>query len=180
MAVLVEAISVVIRSDKLLAAFAGDWGRFKQTVPNATLCADGELVRVGFMTPEDAEQYVKKLATDGLNYLQNERAANIVVVDQNSGPLAPCAWIEFGHISLGGDAQKRIAACRLKGSASSTVIMPDGWQFESSLSASYGFTPNAMIEKALKFLRSEDGLDVYWSELSGKEVYIGRTNRERP
>jgi len=37
-----------------------------------------------------------------------------------------------------------------------------------------------MIEKALKFLRSEDGLDVYWSELSGKEVYIGRTNRERP
>jgi hypothetical protein len=36
------------------------------------------------MTPEDAEQYVKKLATDGLNYLQNERAADIVVVDQRA------------------------------------------------------------------------------------------------
>ena len=58
--------------------------------------------------------------------------------------------------------------------------MPDGWQFESSLSASYGFVPNAATEKALKFLRTENGVDVYWSALSGKEVYIGRTNRETP
>ena len=30
----------------MLAAFDGDWEAFKAIVPNETLCADGELVRV--------------------------------------------------------------------------------------------------------------------------------------
>jgi hypothetical protein len=180
MAVLIEAISVVIRTDALLEAFNNDWGQFKNTVPNATLCADGELVRLGFMTPEDAEHYVKRLEAQGLGHLEDGRTKNIVIVDQLRGPLAPCDWIEFGHISLDAGATQRVAACRLKGSTSPTLTKPDGWRFENSLSCSYGFTPTQSVGKALKFLRNENGLDVYWSELSGKEVYVGRPRREQP
>jgi hypothetical protein len=31
------------------------------------------------------------------------------------------------------------------------------------------------VDKSLEFLRREDGLDVYFNKLTGKEVYIGRT-----
>ena len=178
MAVLIEAISVVIRRDALRRTLGSNWERFKLTVPNETMCADDELVRIGFMTPQDVEHYVKFLQAESLSHSQEHGVTTFVVVDQMRGPLTQCDWIEFGHVSLDGDAKKRVAACRLKGSTSNTVIMPDGWKFETSLSASYGFVPSAATEKALKFLRNENGLDVYRSELSGKEVYVGRTNRE--
>jgi len=178
MAVLIEAISVIVRRDALLKSFGNNWERFKQTVPNETMCADDELIRVGFMTPQDVKHYVNMLQAKGLKHLQDGKDTDVVVVDQMHGPLSPCDWIEFGHVSLDGNAQKRIAVCRLKGSALITVMTPDGWQFESSLSASYSFVPSGATEKALKFLRNENGLDVYWSTLSGKEVYVGRTNRE--
>jgi len=179
MAVLIEAISVVIDNAALLAAFGNDWERFKRTVPNATLCADGELVRVGFMTPTDVEHYIKLLEAHGLRHFEDGQAKSMVVVDQQRGPLQSCDWVEFGHITLDGDARKRVAACRAKDSASRQLFKPDGWTFESSLSSSFGFVPTESVEKSLKLLRSEDGLDVYWNEHTGKEIYIGRTRRER-
>ena len=177
MAVLIEAISVVIRADALLAAFSNDREAFKRTVPNATLCADGELVRVGFMTPNDVGHYVEALEARGLRSVENARAKDIVVVDQLRGPTVACDWVEFGHISLDGDGSKRVAACRLAGSTSRTLVKPEGWRYERSLSSNYGFSPNEAGGRGLRFLRHENGLDVYWSELSGKEVYVGRTSQ---
>ena len=52
MAVLCEAISVIVRLDALEAPY-GTFEAFKHDVPNDTLVADGEIVRVGFMTPDD-------------------------------------------------------------------------------------------------------------------------------
>ena len=49
MPVLTEGTSVVIRADRLIEKFPGGWDEFKKGVPNKTLCADNELVRVGFM-----------------------------------------------------------------------------------------------------------------------------------
>lgn len=51
MAVLVEGISAVIRRKAIDAKLAGGWPRFVAEVPNATLCADDNLARVGFMSP---------------------------------------------------------------------------------------------------------------------------------
>ena len=178
MAVLAEAISVVIRCDRLLAVFDNDWNAFKAIVPNETLCADNELVRIGFMLPADVEGFVDTIRGRGLTYLVDGVAKDLVVVDQLRGPLARCDWIEFGHISLDGDANKKVAACRLKGSSQTVVIMPDRWTFEQSLSASFGFVPNEHIDKSLRFLRHEGGLDVYENELTGREVFIGRTGQK--
>jgi hypothetical protein len=33
------------------------------------------------------------------------------------------------------------------------------------------------VDKSLTFLRREDGLDIYRNEVTGKEVYVGRTVR---
>ena len=175
MAVLIEAISVVVRADALLRAF-GDWRLFKAQVPNDTLCADGELARVGFMTPEDVEAYVKLLTGAGLVFAENGHAKDIVVVDQQRGPTSPCTWIEFGHVSLDRDPAKKVAACRFKGSTSMQIVRPEGWQYEGSLSASFGFVPSGAENKSLEFLGRENGLDVYLNKLTGKKVYIGRTS----
>lgn len=178
MAVLVEAISVLIRADALLAAFKDDWEAFKAEVPNETLCADGELARVGFMVPDDARAFVEHLARFGLVFQEAGTARDLVVVDQQRGPTVRCDWLEFGYVNLDRDPTKRVACCRLVGSKEMTVATPPGWTFEDSLSRSFGFTPNEAVDRSLEFLRREGGTDVYRSRLTGKEVFVGRTSRD--
>lgn len=54
MAVLVEAISIIIRGDSILDKFPGSWEAFQAFVPNESWCADGELVSIPMMMPSDA------------------------------------------------------------------------------------------------------------------------------
>lgn len=175
MAVLVEAISVIIRADALLRAF-GDFDRFKRIVPNDTLCADNELVRVGFMHPADVEKFVGQLEAKGLQYLEDGQAIDLVVADQQSGFGAPCDWAMCGKISLDGDPSKRIAACMLNGSSLKQVIMPEDWTFENSLSQSFGFVPSGS-EGGIDLVSTEDGLETWRSELTDKPLYVGRISQ---
>ena len=59
MAVLVEATSVIVRREKLEAAYPGGWAGFVADCPNKTLCADRHLARIGFMSPVDVEGLVR-------------------------------------------------------------------------------------------------------------------------
>ena len=54
------------------------------------------------------------------------------------------------------------------------LATPDGWTYDDSLSANFKFVENGESEK-LKFLRHEDGTDVYLDLSRGKEVYVGRS-----
>ena len=174
MAVLIEAISVVIRVDALLNKFPGGWDEFNNIVPNQTMCADNEIVRVGFMSPQDVESFIKKLQSNGLEFLCDGEAIDIAVADQIHGITSRCNWLEFGHVSID-EGGPRVAACRLAGSLMMEVVTPPGWEYEGSLNSTYGFVPGEHAEKSLTFLRHENGIDVYLNMLTGKEVYIGRT-----
>lgn len=122
-----------------------------------TFCADEAIARIGFMNPSDVESYVKKLESLGFMFLVDGEAQEIAVADQLHGLTAPCEWLEFGHVGLDGDS-KRCAACRLKGSGSTVLITPEGWEYERSLSQTFGFVPSGQEDKSLKFLRHEGGL----------------------
>ncbi len=98
-----------------------------------------------------------------------------MVVDQQRGLAAPCDWAEFGHVDKDNNS---IAACRAVDGLNSPLLMPDGWVYEVSLSQTFGFAPTEHIDKSLKFLRHEDGLDVYYNALTGKEVFVGRTGEK--
>jgi hypothetical protein len=173
MAVLVEAISVVIRADAVLEKFPGGWDGFKAIVPNQTLCADNEIIRVGFMYPQDVESFVKKLQRCGLEFLRDGEAIDIAVADQMRGLTSGCGWLEFGRVTIGDD-ERRIAVCRLVGSEVTELVTPPDWTFENSLSSSFAFVPNEHVGKGMKFLRHENDLDVYLDMLTGKEMYVGR------
>lgn len=56
-----------------------------------------------------------------------------------------------------------------------TLSTPEGWCYENSLSANFNYVANEEMKEKLKFLRHNDGLDVYLDLSTGKEVYIGRT-----
>ena len=62
-------------------------------------------------------------------------------------------------------------------SEDNTIITPEGWKFEGSLSAKHTFVPNESVDENLKFLRSEEGMDVFLNLKIGKEVYTARTEK---
>jgi len=82
MAVLVEAISVIVRMDTISSKYHGGWDAFIDDVPNGTLCFDGEIARVGFMAPTDVKAFRKDLERKGLQFLDNGKSIDIAVVDQ--------------------------------------------------------------------------------------------------
>lgn len=180
MAVLVEGISVVIRTDRLLQGFQDDWAAFRDIVPNDTLCADGELVRVGFMHPDDVRSFVVELQHRGLQHLVDGHAIDCVVADQLSGLTSPCDWVEYGKIDWAGDPNKKVSACRLKGSTSKQIVTPDGWDYDRSLSSSFCFV-SSEAETGMR-LEEDDGkgLQTWRSPLSEKPQYLGRPYRKQP
>jgi len=175
MAVLAEALSVVIKVESLLNLSTENQVKFTQNIPNKTFCGDGELIRIGFMSPSDVQSYADSLKSLGLVFMENSTAKDFVVVDQFRGPTTDCSWIDFGDIELG-DTGNSIKSCRLKGSTITQVSCPTGWSFEQSLSNRPGYIDNDRIPEKLKFLRKEENLDIYLDKETGKEVFIGRPN----
>jgi hypothetical protein len=184
MAVLVEALSVIVRRDAINTKLAGGWDAFLAIVPNNTLCFDEDLARVGFMSPADTEAFVKNIEHEGLKFLCNEQSVDIAVVDQMRGLTMPAQWLEFAHLSLG-ETGNRVAACWLFegpriaagvhiSSNGMTLVTPKGWVYERSLSANFTFVANEHIQERLKFLRREDGMDVYLDQTTEKELYLAR------
>lgn len=172
MAVLIEAISVIVRIPAIQDKYPGGWESFRDAAPNQTLCADSQLARIGFMSPVDVESFVKKLEKYGLVYMKDGECEDIAVADQQRGFAVQCNWAECGEVNIDGNS---IKACRAIGDKSYQLMTPDGWKYEGSLSQTYAFAPTEHVDKSLKFLRHEDGLDVYLNTLTGKEVYLGRT-----
>jgi hypothetical protein len=151
--------------------YRGGWPAFERDVPNPTLCTDGELVRVGFMAAPDVEAFVRAIQDRGLTFVRDGRAVDCAVIDQMRGPTVPADWLVVKRVNIG---PGEVAACALKGSVDDKVATPRVWRFEGSLSQTPGYAPAGHTEKTLQHLRTERGLDVYLSQLTGQEVYVGR------
>jgi hypothetical protein len=124
--VLVEAISVVVRRDALERAYPGGVAAYERDCPNQTFCADEHLTRVGFMTPDDARNFVEQLEDRGLTFLDGERSMDIAVLFQGRGLMMPCDWIEHGRHPDGYEM------CWLAGTEPGSLAAPEGWTPEQS------------------------------------------------
>lgn len=175
MAVLVEGISVIVRADSILQNYPGGWDAFVADSPTDTLCADGALVRLGFMDPRDAKQFVATLTAKGLTYVAEGAAVDLVIADQQRGLSASCEWAELGRVPAPGHESEAVVACRRVGSDTQALMTPDDWTYENSLSQHFGHTETESSSERLEFLRHEDGTDVYRDPETGEEVHVGRT-----
>lgn len=173
MAVLIEAISVVMKAESIVSKYPGGWEQFRKDVPNQTLCTDGELARVGFMTPHDVQCYVGFLESKGLVFQSDGKCLDIAVLDQQRGFTISCDWADFGGIFIDRAQTQKISACRLRGSSLRCVCYPDGWEYENSLSKDYHFVQNEKVGQELEFIRKEGGVSAYRHLPTGKIVYSG-------
>lgn len=142
MTVLVEGISVIIKLEAVNRVFPDGWEGFREYLPNFTLCKDDKLARFCFLGQEEAMAFKDKLESLNFIYQGNEGAQDFVLIDQLYGPTTPCDWLECGHLVIDNDPQKKVAACRITGSADDTIVTPEGWLYEDSLTAQYGLTPS--------------------------------------
>lgn len=170
MAVLVEAISVIVRRDALDARYAGGSDRYVADCPNATACADAHLVRVGFMDPASVGEHVRALEGHGLVHLDHDhRAHDMVVIDQLHGPTSACEWVDYGHISIDGNT---IAAARFAEDQSSQFFTPTGWCYDNSLTKTHRFIPSDEAGRTVKFVREHDGISEYIDLETGKPLFL--------
>jgi hypothetical protein len=108
--------------------------------------------------------------------LRDGQSRDIAFAVQGGGLTVPCDWLTYGAVEL--KPGETVAAVWLKGKPIRQVSRPQGWTYEKSLSRQFAVVPPEHVEKSLKFLRHQDGLDVYLNVLTGTEVLIGRPEIE--
>jgi hypothetical protein len=151
MAVLVEGISVIVRSRPVKELGKGYWMRFQLQTPSRTLSADGELFSVSFLSADAAMEYVFDMIGLGLTYRNGETAEDISVVDMLRGPLIDTPWLQFAKLGTVDAREDKIAVCWLyEGSGDSgsgtylpsgdmDIATPKGWTYEKSISVYHSY-----------------------------------------
>lgn len=170
MSVIIEGISVVIRSSTIDKKYKGGVLRYAQDCLNGTFCTDGQITRVGFMAPPDVGRFIMGLEKQGFVFTQGEKSVDIAVVDQVEGFTVPCEWLVFQRAPNG------VAFCSVKDMKTNKIAVPNGWEFENSLSKKFTKVDNKDIEDRLQYLRTDGNIDVFLDKQTMKEVYMGRTS----
>jgi hypothetical protein len=134
MSVLIEALCVVLKASAVIDRFPGGFDSFAASLPPGTYCADGDLVRVGFMRTPEVLDFVAKLERAGFIARPGAHEAELVVVDASRGLLAPCAWAEFARVRSLVALLGPVAICKRPGTPDEPVMTPEGWEYERSLS----------------------------------------------
>lgn len=169
MPVLIEAISVVMRLEAIERSYPGGLARCRADCPNQTFCADGHLARVGFTAPSDAGHWVDHLTQYGLIFVQDERAVDLVVVDQVTGPTTICDWLEFGKHDDG------YVVAWLAGTEPTEIYVPEGWDFETSLSNQFKLIPISEIGHSVERIDRTGNVETLIERETGQRFYMGRT-----
>lgn len=176
MSVLVEAISVIVRKDAITAKYPGGVAAFRADVPNDTFCDDGQIIRVGFMSPEDVQGYIEGLGLAGLTYLSGGMSIDLTVADQQRGLMARCDWAECFRVPIFSDDGPRVTICAFEGKLDGSVELPDGWAYEDSLYAGSMFIHSDASDTA-ELVSRRNNLETWRTPLSRKTFYRGRTGR---
>jgi hypothetical protein len=168
MSILVEAITVIFRNSTAESLIEGGFATIRENSPNRTFRTDGILSAVGFMTPEDTRCFVDQLKRVGFRFVEHGKSADIAICDQYRGFTTECEW-------LGTDVDGRgVRICWLLGHKPGDMATQEGWSFKKSLYTTGNFWADDEPVDHLNFLRTDDGLNVYLDEHTGKEVYAGR------
>lgn len=174
MAVLVEGLSVVIRCEAIVKSFFGGQHAFIESLPNKTLCSDGELASISFMVPRDVKTYVDYLTKCGLVFKEADKAVDLVVVDQQSGMTIDCDWAEIGESDWDGNPDQTIRVCCARPTKIDRIFVPEGWEYKKSLTANGKYVEGSQLPENLEFVRSENGVDVLVDKNTGQEFYVRR------
>jgi tetratricopeptide (TPR) repeat protein len=124
------------------------------------------------MVIADAVSYIHHLESLGFARPTSEGSPEVALINEVTGFVLPCDWLELNWIDLGGDAPTAVAW--LRGTALSQLVAPPDWK------------PGKMIQIAAKelsereFLGTEEGVDIFRDTVTGELLYVGRTQDGAP
>jgi hypothetical protein len=164
MSVLIEAVSIVVPNAALAAHYPRGVDGFAFDCPNATFCSDGCLSRIGFLSLRDTTVFLQLLQASGLDCRAEAYARDVVVVDQNTGPLQPCVWLELGRNEAG------IALAWHAGHPPGRLVVPFGW--DSDRMEAFQYAPGTPFTRRLRYLRTEDRQDWFQDRGTGELLCV--------
>ena len=139
MSVLVEATAVIIRAAAVGQRIPGGWDALGASLPEQGVCSDDELVSISLFDPAEVRGLVDRLVALGLHFDWDGNFEDIAFADQKRGLITPCDWVIFEIVNIGIDGTPpSVAICRLSGSHSHELRVPDGWRYQGSLSEAFG------------------------------------------
>jgi len=132
MAVLVEVFSVIVRLNAIEDRFFGGPCAFAELIPNRTLCADGELYRVGFMNMEDVDFFVTQLFKAGLTGASELgiESSDVALASQDGSMIFPCSWVELSQYPVD-EGKHFVWGCKLKGGKSEYLAVSEHWTYDA-------------------------------------------------
>ena len=160
MSILAEAIIVVFVNATADRHIQGGVDAVQKNAPNSTFRTDGLISAISFMDPESTGNFVDTLLEVGMKFVEDGVAHDIAVVDQHRGPTAQCGWLGFNQTEEGYNIAWLI------GYPQGGMAVYDNWEPNNDLSFREGH-----IEETMKFLREENGLDVYLDLETGQECF---------
>lgn len=166
MAVLIEALSIIVRRDRLDAVWPGGAEAYIAESPNQTVCADSHLVRIGFMSPPEAGNHLGRCIEQGLTFLgPDDTAQDLVPVDQLAGTLAPCDWLRLGRVEMDGH---EVDAAQFVGDEEDVMITPPNWSLRQHLEIRASRIQPEEPPDYLVYVGEKDGLHEYIDTRTGK------------
>jgi len=171
MGVLVEALSVLVPVSLLEEKYPGGVEGYRLHAPNGTFCTDGHLTRIGFMAPPDVKDFIGSLEALGLVFHDGKQFVDVAIVDQNQGPTSPCSWLQAARNPRG------FGVAWLKGTSPSPMAAPPGWTIDQS--SQLTFVPNAEAGSRTLPLGRENSMDILLDFATGREIYVGRTTKNK-
>ncbi|MGJ7459239.1 hypothetical protein ACR80S_06315 [Halomonas sp. MA07-2] len=139
MAVLVEATAVIVRAAGVERQIPGGWDALGASLPEQGVCSDDELVSISLFDPAEVRRLVERLVALGLHFEWEGNFDDIAFADQKRGLITPCDWLTFETVNIGiGGTPPSVAICRLIGSQSHELRVPEGWRYQGSLSEAFG------------------------------------------
>lgn len=165
MAIAIEGFSVVALKDRIDENFDGGLDAFAKFIPNNTALADNHLWRCSFMVLPDAVHFLEQLQQAGFNTDEGPDP-DLVLVNEFDLTVEPyCEWLQVAQWDRG------VIAWR-EGTTPEQVVAREGWSPEQGSGMSY--VKDGDLDE-MEFLRTEDGIHVYFDKQRGREVYVGRT-----
>jgi|GEM_PF-2205812 len=164
MAIAIEGYTVVGLKSRLEEKLEGGVGELSRQVPNATEVADDDLWRCAFMVEADAQRFLEKLQSAGLNTSQGPDP-DLVLASEADLSISPyCEWLQIVQWKKG-------VIAWLTGTLPKTVVAREGWSPEEGSGLQFGSREN---DPNLEFRRLEDNIAVYFDKRLGREVFVAR------
>ena len=181
MAVLIEGYSIIIHKAKALAKaeVLAALGAEDSTLHPMAICADDDLLRVGFLELSHAQEFLTLLETAGLTYKVEESgqevALDMVMVTQFGELEVDCPWLSVQFTKIKDNTLICLGVLKSDKPARA-VAMPKHWSLDLSILKRFHEARTQHMLELYDLVNEEPMYDIYRHKEDGNTVRLLRLN----